>query len=327
MRRLVRRAMAKGAVRKTATLWEWDIAGRCEAPITRELWSRPSSSTQALAARRNRRNQYEIERHAREEWGSSADDDEWVPPPFEPKGFPRMVRGGPGFESLLQLRMHVRCRKCERCRRMRRADWFERAKAELQQAERSWFVTLTFNDITQFKALALARKKATARSLVWETLTPDVQFTLHAAAAYTEYVQKFWKRVRKSTGGNIRLLAVAEAGDENQRLHFHAFVHQQHGSKPVGERDLRSKWRGFGCGWLEAKLVDDNPKGAGYVCKYIAKGNEARVRASARYGKRSVAIVKRDAFERNADHLKTNVQQTLHEGGGSFFISTDHKGD
>ena len=40
LRRLVARAVAAGAVSISRTAWEWNVAGRCQSPVTRELFAR-----------------------------------------------------------------------------------------------------------------------------------------------------------------------------------------------------------------------------------------------------------------------------------------------
>lgn len=45
LKRLIKRAAAAGARQTALTRWEWDIAGSCEAPVTRELFARKDRGT------------------------------------------------------------------------------------------------------------------------------------------------------------------------------------------------------------------------------------------------------------------------------------------
>lgn len=45
LRRLVKKAVEGGARRLSYTTWEWDIAGRCESPVTREHFARKDRLT------------------------------------------------------------------------------------------------------------------------------------------------------------------------------------------------------------------------------------------------------------------------------------------
>jgi len=54
-------------------------------------------------------------------------------------------------------------------------------------------------------------------------------------------------------------------------------------SDRIGERVLRRQWT---LGFSKFNLVDEkDPRAAHYVCKYLSKTAEARVRASLQYGR------------------------------------------
>ena len=161
------------------------------------------------------------------------------------------------------------CRKCEKCITFRRLRWRDRTRRELAKAVRSWFVTLTFSDIH----LAGIRLAAAMLSQY------DHETALERAAY--SHVQRYLKRVRKAGRTQFRYFAIFEYGSENGRGHYHLFIHEKPGCKPVLKRTLDEQWRSF----VSAKLVDtEEPGAASYVCKYLTKSPVNRPRASTAYG-------------------------------------------
>lgn len=166
--------------------------------------------------------------------------------------------------------------------------WAHRAKAEIEQAQRSWFGTLTLTAEAQATAQVKAVKWAMRHGLNWNDMEPGDQF----AAVHRQIgpeLTKWLKRVRKVSGARLRYLLVVEAheggGQHHGMPHYHCLVHEVLGSAPVTERQLRFAWARHGGGFTEFKLVrQDDPRAAFYVCKYLSKNALARVRASARYG-------------------------------------------
>lgn len=215
----------------SASSLEWDIAGRCQSPVTVEHRSRK-----------------DMDRHHE------------CP-----------ARG---------IILHVKCRKCERCLKERAWKWIHRARLETAAADRTWFITLTFNPTIQQNALDICRMRLIRNGLDFDALKSSEQIQLRHNVV-GKHVTLFLKRLRKQTNASVRYLLVMEA-HESGAPHYHMLLH--HSVEPtVTYRDIETQWKSNG--FLHAKLVDTNySKAVWYVCKYIAKSSEARVRASLDYG-------------------------------------------
>ena len=178
----------------------------------------------------------------------------------------------PGKPGPIGLRMIVRCKKCDRCTAARAASWRLRAMSEFGNADRVWFVTLTFRPEVQHRVLEACRRRTLPDD--FDALGPDERFRLLANESGRE-VTKYLKRLRAS-GAVFRYLAVAEA-HKSGRPHWHVLVYER--GDAVRWRTLSEAW---GLGFVTAKLADK--KAAHYLCKYLTK-SLARVRASLRFGK------------------------------------------
>lgn len=173
--------------------------------------------------------------------------------------------------------MTVPCRKCPRCLQFRQLRWRQRAIQEIAQANRTWFVTLTFSPVQLAGVLVSAAK-------------PDLVQV--ERRAYRD-VQHYMKRLRK-TGAAFRYLAVYERGEASGRSHYHLLVHET-GRWPIPKRVLEDTWPSH----VHARLVDDVTTGAAtYVTKYLTKAIEIRPRASVKYG--------RNALKENVTHTIPN---------------------
>lgn len=195
-----------------------------------------------------------------------------------PEGTPRDVTIGPGTAHSLFIKMQFPCRKCYRCLRYRAALWTGRAAVECATSYRTWFGTLTLTPQCQYESLLKARHRCAQRSIDFDALQPEEQFRERCAAISRE-ITLYLKRVRKESGSKLRILCVAEhhkSGDP----HWHALVHQI-SPKSVTYRCLTDQWPH---GFTKWKLVKQGTLAARYVCKYLTKASEARVRASLRYG-------------------------------------------
>nr|QXN72828.1 MAG: replication initiator protein [Microvirus sp.] len=181
---------------------------------------------------------------------------------------------GPGLGRSLFIDLKVRCRGCERCRHARRAMWFHRALAETMSAKRSWFGTLTLRPEEQyrFKCLALGRNPCL------EELDERQQLTLINVGIYRE-IQKYLKRLRKDSGAKFRYLLVCEA-HKSGLPHYHILLHEVTDT-PVTKRTLDQQWK---LGYTKWRLVEEQVKAAGYVCKYLFKSDTPRPYASLHYG-------------------------------------------
>lgn len=171
----------------------------------------------------------------------------------------------------------VRCRRCKECLRAKRRLWTARAYDEVRSASRTWFVTLTVGPDRRLWANMVARSWCeTARREAFDKLTP-LERTRALAAAIDPEVTRWLKRVRKQSGATLRYLLVVEPHKDGFP-HYHLLVHEA--GQQCGERILRRQWK---YGWCQAKLVAGEVH-PGYVCKYITKSPQTRVRASRRYG-------------------------------------------
>lgn len=165
---------------------------------------------------------------------------------------------GPG------IRQYIRCRKCRGCGSWKRAMWVARA---IQEAEET-----------------AARGKRT-----WVlTATHRVRLTENADAEFSSEITRALKRLRKLT--EFRYLLVFErhkirpgSVETVGYPHCHALIHE------VGKilwSDLSICFSPVG--YMKANLLVGDPrKAAGYVGKYMTKGDEpmvSRVRASIGYG-------------------------------------------
>lgn len=181
----------------------------------------------------------------------------------------------------------VRCRSCPNCQRAKRLHWVLRALPELVQAQRTWFVTLTFSLAMHYRFIANPGKD-------------------HLDQAYGE-VQKMFKRMRKTDRKEFRYLAVTER-HKSGFPHFHMLLHEKPGSPAIGNRelsgnqaeDITPKWwvdkEGQPMGHVHCRLIrigevlpgKTRPlsavNAAFYVCKYIGKDPVGRVKSSLKYG-------------------------------------------
>ena len=177
----------------------------------------------------------------------------------------------------LPLEMSTRCRKCPECLEHRRRLWTARALEETNVAARTWFGTLTVRPEDRFRLRLKAELKATKRG--WEPFAevdPDAAFK-KIVDEHNREITLFLKRVRKESASRFRYLLVTEkhkTGDP----HFHILLHEH--SVPVRKELLERQWT---LGFSSWRLVHD-VKSAFYVCKYLSKDAQTRVRASVGYG-------------------------------------------
>lgn len=196
---------------------------------------------------------------------------------------------GRGHRSILEshaepsgryLDMEVQCRNCPTCLRKRAWLWTTRAKAELDASARTWFGTMTLNPESHYTMLCRALAKAREDGVDAADLTDAEIFALRTSEAGAE-ITKYLKRIRKESEAKLRYLTVAER-HKSGLPHFHMLLHEVSPVAPVRERCLSSQWS---LGFTKWRLVpQDEKRHAYYVCKYLSKSKEARVRASLRYG-------------------------------------------
>ena len=182
-----------------------------------------------------------------------------------------LIRASAGID------IEVRCRKCEACLKARGALWRDRAVTEVKASSRTWFGTLTLSSERQHHALCVARKVEALQGCDFDAFGDEEQFALRVAVIGKE-ITKFLKRVRKETQAPFRYMLVAErhkSGDP----HFHMLLHETSVDAPVRKCVLHRQWTWGFSSW---KLAET--EAALYVCKYLTKCSEARVRASLHYG-------------------------------------------
>lgn len=179
---------------------------------------------------------------------------------------------GKGTTHTLRVEMWVACRKCEVCLRRRRRLWTTRAAAEITQAKRTWFVTLTLRPGQRYTAECEAAKRDISIGAQPEDAQEKARF-----AVIVEEIQRFLKRIRKNSKAKLRYILVQELHKSGEP-HYHMLIHEVEGT--LTKAVLQAAWR---WGFSQAKLAD--PRTAIYVCKYLTKSSGSRVRASLGYGR------------------------------------------
>ena len=142
----------------------------------------------------------------------------------------------------------VPCGKCIACRISKRREWSIRMLHELEDHDKSVFVTLTYSDdyLPQNESL----KK--------------------------EDLQKFMKRLRKSlekSERKIRYFACGEYGDKTERPHYHLIIFGP-GLKPDDKELVMKAWDK--CEWTNPHIRNKSfglvePESIAYVAGYIDK--------------------------------------------------------
>lgn len=220
-----------------------------------------------------------------------------------PLGVSRHRSYGPGPRGALAYSMilHTKCRKCSACRELKRREWTARAVAEVRQAHRSWWGTLTFAPDTLLRLRSQAQIRLASGGTVYEALSLKEQFD-ELMREVNEELTLYLKRVRAESGATLRYLAVAETHQSGEP-HLHLLMHEDT-DVPVRKRTLEDQWAKStkryrmvdrdgkrvrvayyvrALGFTKWRLTDETQK-AVYLCKYISKSPLARVRASVRYG-------------------------------------------
>lgn len=272
--RIIGSAQERGAKRVSGMSFQLDVAGKCQNPRTVCLFARPPAS----------------ERDPREKFADH------VRKFFPGAKVKRMLDERPRRAKYirveagarvpveqrtrhpLQLELQVRCRKCDKCRELRRIIWSQRAQAETQVAPRTWFGTLTLSPEAQVTMGNRARVRLAAQGIDFEAISFADQFAERHREIGSE-ITKYLKRVRKQCG-SFRYLLVVEH-HKSGLPHYHMLVHEVV-EGAVTHAVLAQQWQ---IGFEKWRLVAQT-KQATYLCKYLAKTNAARVRASAEYGSR-----------------------------------------
>lgn len=277
MRSVILRALSGGAAWTGRTTLRWNVGGDCEAPVTRELHSRPSPAQDFWMHPK-------VRKHLRDHGIQNHDGAQLVGAIMGVGLSSRTITVSRDMPTPFVLTMEVRCRKCSRCLRRRRRMWAQRATLETRASVRTWFGTLTLRPEEHTKVLYAARQRMTRQGIDYERLQPGEQFSL-MHFEISKMLTKYLKRVRKNAGGApLRFLMVAEA-HESGLPHYHMLIHEKDPLRPVRKTVLDDAYHAGFCKWRLVPALD--PRAASYACKYLAKDNRARVRASLSYGRMS----------------------------------------
>lgn len=203
-----------------------------------------------------------------------------------------------------------RCRRCEACLRARQVLWARRAASELKLAGRTWFGTLTLRPTEQQRLRDLARLRCSRSGVDFDAQTYAEQFR-DVWRELGPQVTRYLKRVRKASACSLRYLCVVERHQSGDP-HLHLLVHECAGTL-VTKALLEQQWQ---LGFTRWKLADARPNLAWYLCKYLAKTNVARVRASKGYGS---GLASKPARTTGTGALKLNSEasHTIPHTGGA----------
>lgn len=184
--RMVINALPKGMVRKSQSRFSWDIAGKCQSPVSVELHGRPAS-----------------------DWLRRL----------------KFVRIAPRQKHSLIVELETPCRRCPACLKARMRMWTARAMHEVRNAKRTWFCTFTFAPEQHYAMQCRAVAFADARSIPTNELTAD-ELSERQSNECAKELTKFMKRIRKEVPqARLRYLLVREK-HKSGLPHWHALLHE-----------------------------------------------------------------------------------------------------
>lgn len=264
--KLIQRLSAEGGRRLSLVRFEWDVSGRCEAPVLREIYARPPADSR-------------VKIYGHNEDGVS------IRGPGRELVKNIVVRPGKS-KTPLSVDMIVKCRKCRRCLAERAYLWSGRAQVEIAMSSRTWFGTFTLSQSNQHLMYLRARKRMLDRSVQLDDCSISERFRYKHVEIGKEFT-KYFKRIRKKTGLKFKYLLIAEYHRSGEP-HYHALLHEQSPDQTITWRDWSQKERDkmypeWPLGFTKFNLIEDSSDGR-YICKYLSKSSVARVRASLRYG-------------------------------------------
>lgn len=145
-----------------------------------------------------------------------------------------------GSEAIKTKAVAVPCGKCAGCLESKRAQWSFRLIQEERAAKSSTFLTLTYSDKYLPKDGYLDKAE----------------------------LQRYWKKVRKVVGKDLKYFAVGEYGEKTKRPHYHAIVYN------ADNQTLADKWseQGEPKGFVTTDTVTQ--ASIHYVTGYIVNGQE-----------------------------------------------------
>jgi len=193
---------------------------------------------------------------------------------------PGRAPDAPENPKVMTAWVRIRCRKCAECLKHRRRLWTARAMYETRNAMRTWFGTLTVSPDRRFQATLLAERDALTKRA--ESL--DAMSSVERLRAITRQlapeVTRWLKRVRQQSKAKLRYLLVVEPHKDGFP-HFHMVLHEQT-LTPCSKRILEDQWSYGFSQWRQ--VPQGEMRQVTYVCKYLTKSAQTRVRASRFYG-------------------------------------------
>ena len=293
---LCMRALASGGRQVGPFQVEWDIAGRCLAPVRREVYARAQRGRTLMSWKGLAFDRLEDTMRLVAPAGSVLND--LAPITFGAEKY------GPYCVYLT-----AKCRKCDVCLKERSRLWARRACAEIKATDRTWFGTITLSPQWHERFAAQARLDSEKRRReVFEAMPLNEQLLARHRVIGRELMLAI-KRLRKLH--KFRYLLVLEA-HASGLPHYHMLVHEI--AVPIRKAQLDDIWP---FGFTKWRLVRDE-KAAWYVAKYLGKCATARVRASLRYGGPAISsICHHSSTERvvNNDLQRPRGAAVLQSGG------------
>lgn len=227
----------------------------CERPFLVRLFSREDPRDRALL------NDKFMRQH-----GNASPLDKWIfhgvgqPPTPAPFYLPEWR----DYSGVID--MEAPCRKCDGCLRVKRLEWSTRCATEIRRSTRTWMATFTYTPQNHFFCKLRAGKK----SHEWQVARD---------------VAKFMKRLRTNFKQRIAYMYVLER-HKSGLPHAHALIHER-SLRGLRKRELQDTWS---YGFSTFKLIELDQgasvqRASRYVVKYLQKEQEARVRASLKYGR------------------------------------------
>jgi len=199
--------------------------------------------------------------------------------------------------------------------------WMARAFTEYERSERTVFGTFTMAPEMHYQLQARAVQRLGRKGVNWWELSKGDQFAEQAREFGAE-VSLWLKRVRKFAGPGCRYLLVAEAHEGRADSviagfpHYHILLHEQKRGQLVAgnpaealinetdgewlrrwKKDRQGRWQATAQAADDSKIRKawtlgftkfewaSSPQAAIYLCKYISKSMQVRVRASFAYGR------------------------------------------
>jgi hypothetical protein len=209
------------------------------------------------------------------------------------------------------------CGRCKGCRLEYSRQWALRCHHEAQMYSDNAFITLTYAP---------------------EHLPDD--YSIHKSE-----LQKFFKRLRKTTGKKIRYFACGEYGEKGNRPHYHAIIfgydfpdkvlysQTSNGDNLYRSPTLEKVWKkGF------SLIGNVTFESAAYVARYVMKKRKGKPDQVDKYGKKNsdyYLITDKDTgevFQQNPEFAimsrgKKSNDDIRHQGGIGYAWFKTYKGD